>query len=191
MIGQKQAVETGRAALEEYGIRNVNAVHWNHGTPTLIEHAVERREGHLAADGAFVVRTGQFTGRSPKDKFMVRDEITDQTVQWGPVNQPITEAQFDRLFAKHEDFWQGRDVYVQDCRVGADPAYSCPIRVITQYAWHALFARQLFIRPEPAELQDYRRSSPSCSRPSSRPIRLRTEPIRKPASSSTSRSASY
>ena len=157
MIGQKQAVETdGRAVLEEYGIRNVNAIFWNLGAPALIEHAVTRREGHLAADGAFVVRTGQYTGRSPKDKFLVRDEITDQTVQWGAVNQPLTEAQFDNIYAKMKNFWQGHDVYIQDCRVGADAENGLPIRVVTQYAWHALFARQLFIRPEPAELEEHR-----------------------------------
>jgi phosphoenolpyruvate carboxykinase (ATP) len=125
------------------------------GTPALIEHAISRREGHLASNGGFVVRTGQFTGRSPKDKFLVRDEITDQNVDWGAVNQPISEAKFDRIFAKMQAFWQGQDVYVQDCFVGADREYGLPIRVITQYAWHALFARQLFIRPDAGELQNH------------------------------------
>jgi len=81
---------------------------------------VERREGHLAENGALVVRTGQFTGRSPKDKFLVRNEITEHTVDWGSVNQPMTEAEFDRLYAKVQMFWQGHDVYIQDCFVGAD-----------------------------------------------------------------------
>jgi phosphoenolpyruvate carboxykinase (ATP) len=156
LIAQKQVVETGsRTSLEQHGIRNLNAAYWNLGTPALIEHAISRREGHLASNGAFVVRTGQFTGRSPKDKFLVRDEITDQNVDWGAVNQPITEAKFDRIYAKMQTFWQGQDVYVQDCVVGADREYGLPIRVITQYAWHALFARQLFIRPEAGELQNH------------------------------------
>ena len=95
-----------------------------------------------------MVRTGQFTGRSPKDKFIVRDETTGSTVQWGAVNQPMLESDFDRLYARARAFWQGHDVYVQDCFVGADPAYALPVRVITQLAWHSLFARQLFIRRE-------------------------------------------
>src|SRR6266852_3113216 len=77
--------------LEQHGIRNVNAAYWNLGTEHLLEHAVQRREGSFASGGSFVVRTGQFTGRSPKDKFVVRDEITDATVEWGAVNQPISE----------------------------------------------------------------------------------------------------
>jgi phosphoenolpyruvate carboxykinase (ATP) len=138
----------GRHGLETHGIRNINSAYWNLGTPQLIERAVQRREGSLAADGSLVVRTGQFTGRSPKDKFLVRDEITDSTVQWGAVNQPMTEANFDRLHRRMLSFWQGHDVFVQDCFVGADGEYSLPIRVITQHAWHSLFARQLFIRPD-------------------------------------------
>jgi len=133
--------------LEQHGIRNVNAAFWNLGTAKLLEHAIQRREGNMASGGAFVVRTGQFTGRSPKDKFVVRDETTDQNVAWGPVNQSMSEANFDGLYSRMLAFWQGRDVYVQDCHVGADPEYGMPIRVISQLAWHNLFARQLFIRP--------------------------------------------
>src|SRR3954468_4420814 len=108
--------------LAEYGLHNINDAYWNVGAPQLVEHAVQRREGTLAANGALVVRTGQFTGRSPKDKFIVRDEITDAQVQWGAVNQPMSEAQFDRLHARATNFWQGQDAYVQDLLVGADPA---------------------------------------------------------------------
>ena len=134
--------------LERHGIRNIHTAWWNLGTSHLLEHAVQRREGSFASDGSLVVRTGQFTGRSPKDKFIVRDEITDPTVQWGAVNQPISEAHFDRLHARMLAFWQGHEVYVQDCFVGADEAYTLPVRVVSQLAWHSLFARQLFIRPE-------------------------------------------
>ena len=95
-------------------MRNVNTAYWNLGTAQLLEHAIQRREGSLASGGAFVVRTGQFTGRSPKDKFIVRDEVTENNVHWGPVNRPLTEAQFDRIYSKMLAHWQGRDVYVQD-----------------------------------------------------------------------------
>jgi phosphoenolpyruvate carboxykinase (ATP) len=142
-------VRPSHHSLEEHGVRNINVAYWNLGTAQLLEHAVRRHEGMCASGGALVVRTGQFTGRSPKDKFVVRDEVTDSTVQWGAVNQPMSEQQFNRLYAKVMAFWQGLDVFVQDCFVGADPQYTLPIRVVTQYAWHALFARQLFIRPDP------------------------------------------
>ena len=133
--------------LENHGIRHINVAYWNLGTAQLVEHAIQRREGNISDGGSLVVRTGQFTGRSPKDKFIVRDEITDSTVHWGAVNQPMPEAHFDRLYARMQSFWHGRDVFVQDCFVGADAAYTLPLRVISQYAWHSLFARQLFIRP--------------------------------------------
>jgi len=138
-----------RHGLEIHGLHNLNTAYWNLGTAQLLEHAIQRREGSLAANGALVVRTGQFTGRSPKDKFIVRDEITDATINWGPVNQSLSEAHFNRIYDKMRAFWQGHDVYVQDCLVGADASLTLPIRVVTQLAWHSLFGRQLFIRPEP------------------------------------------
>ncbi len=146
-------VHPGDDGLAAHGLHNLNDTFWNLGAPQLVEHAVRRREGHLAAEGALVVRTGQFTGRSPKDKFIVRDEITDPTVQWGAVNQPMTEAHFDRLYSRMASFWQGQDVYVQDLTVGADPEYALPVRVVSQLAWHSLFGRQLFIRPADPKAQ--------------------------------------
>ncbi len=140
---------TSTSGLERHGLHNLNKTYWNLGAPQLLEQAIARGEGSLALNGALVVRTGQFTGRSPKDKFIVKDEATDTTVQWGAVNQQMSEAHFDRLFRRVTDFLQGNSVYVQDCHVGADPAYALPIRVITQLAWHSLFARQLFIRHAP------------------------------------------
>ncbi len=125
--------------------------YWNPGIAQLYEHAMQRNEGILASDGAFVVRTGQFTGRSPKDKYIVREESTETTVQWGPVNQPLSEEHFEGLYRRMLSFWKGRDVFIQDCYAGADPHYTMPIRVITQRAWHSLFARQLFVRSDTGE----------------------------------------
>jgi phosphoenolpyruvate carboxykinase (ATP) len=142
--------------LASHGIRNLNGAHWNLGTAELLEHAIRRKEGLLSSGGALSVNTGQFTGRSPKDKFLVRDELTESTVNWGAVNQPMSSENFGRLYAKVLAYLQGRDVFVQDCHGGADPSYSLPVRVITQYAWHALFARQLFIRPDPATLTQFK-----------------------------------
>ena len=102
-----------------------------------------------------VVRTGQFTGRSPKDKFIVRDETTEATCNGAPVNQPMSEAHFDRLYRECWPSGRGTKLFVQDCFAGADPPYTLPIRVITQYAWHSLFARQLFIRAGPCTTGDH------------------------------------
>jgi phosphoenolpyruvate carboxykinase (ATP) len=144
-----------RYGLAEHGIRNEKTAYWNLGAAQLLEHAVRRQEGLFANGGAYVVRTGQFTGRSPKDKFIVRDQTTESSVQWGPVNQPMRPDSFDRLYAKMLAHWQGRDVFVQDCFGGADPRYAMPIRVIAEDAWHALFARQLFVRPNPLRTRDH------------------------------------
>ncbi len=101
----------------------------------------------LSDQGAFVVRTGQFTGRSPKDKYIVRQEGTERSVDWGSVNQPISQESFEQIYQHLIKFWEGEEeVFVQDCFGGADPHYTLPIRVIAQRAWHSLFARDLFIR---------------------------------------------
>jgi phosphoenolpyruvate carboxykinase (ATP) len=152
---QNAGILPSRYGLEQHGLRNLSCAFWNLGTAQLLEHAIRRHEGLLASGGAFVVRTGQFTGRSPRDKFVVRDDVTGDTVNWGPVNQPLSQENFDRLYAKMMAFLQGQELYVQDCFAGADPAYALPIRVITQYAWHNLFARQLFIRPDPARTDQH------------------------------------
>lgn len=131
-------------------IGNMDMAHWNLGSAQLLEHAMRRQEGLFSAGGAFVVRTGQFTGRSPKDKFIVRDDSTESTVEWGPVNQPMSGASFERLWMKVLAHCQGQEMFVADCFGGADPSYALPIRVVTEFAWHALFARQLFVHVDPS-----------------------------------------
>jgi phosphoenolpyruvate carboxykinase (ATP) len=127
-------------------------VHSNLPVAQLVERALLRGEGHLAANGALVAHTGARTGRSPKDKFTVDDEITHPVVNWGRVNQPISSERFNALLERVTEHLHERERFVQDLYCGADPAYRMPIRVITEYAWHALFVRQLFVRPEPREL---------------------------------------
>jgi phosphoenolpyruvate carboxykinase (ATP) len=141
----------GAEGLERHGLRNLNVAYWNLGAAQLLEHAVRRGEGAFAANGSFVVRTGQFTGRSPRDKYVVRDDQTEAGVEWGPVNQPLPEERFNSIHSRMLEFWQGHDVYVQDCLSGADASYAMRFRVITQFAWHSLFARQLFLRQAEAE----------------------------------------
>lgn len=138
--------------LEDHGIHNVNTVYWNLSTPLLYEEAIRRREGRLAHLGPLVVRTGQHTGRAPQDKFIVRESSSADQVWWGKVNQPMEPADFETLRRRLLAYLQGRDLFVQDCFAGADPAYRLPIRVITETAWHSLFARDIFIQATPVDL---------------------------------------
>src|SRR6185437_9656634 len=107
-------VGSGARDLQELGIRNTRATHWNFGVSRLIEEAIRRDEGLLAEDGALVVKTGQFTGRSPKDKYIVREPSTESSVDWGSVNQPMSEQQFDGLYEQMLAFWEGHELFVQD-----------------------------------------------------------------------------
>jgi phosphoenolpyruvate carboxykinase (ATP) len=131
--------------LESHGIRNVSRVHWNLGVPELYEQSVRRREGAISIDGPLVCRTGQHTGRSPNDKFIVREPSSAEKVWWSKVNRPIETHQFDALRQRLLNYVEGRDVFVQDCYAGADPRYRLPVRIITEHAWHSLFARHMFI----------------------------------------------
>ena len=130
------------------GLRNLGDVHWNLSAPALYEAAVRRREGWISHLGPLVAHTGYHTGRSPNDKFIVREPSSEQKIAWGKVNKPMEEPRFNALFARMTAYLQGRDLFVQDLFGGADPAYRIPVRVITQYAWHNLFIRNLLILPE-------------------------------------------
>ena len=114
----------------------------------LAELALLRGEGQFASNGALVVRTGKRTGRSPKDRFIVRDRTTDATVDWGTVNQPIAPETFDALWNRVKAHLAETETFVSHLHVGADPDHYLPIEVTTAYAWHAMFGRALFIRPE-------------------------------------------
>lgn len=133
-----------------------SAVYANLPAAALVELAVNRREGTLTADGALAVTTGKYTGRSPKDKFIVDEPSMRDRIAWGPVNQPFPPEAFDRLLADVLAYLKGRDLFVFDGFAGADPAYRLPLRVVTETAWHNLFARQLFLRPTPEELAAHR-----------------------------------
>jgi phosphoenolpyruvate carboxykinase (ATP) len=139
------------SGLEAHGIENVARVYWNLSVPALCEEAVRRREGLIAEGGPLVCRTGQHTGRSPNDKFIVQESSSDGHVWWGKVNRPIDAAHFDELHGQLGRYLEGKELFVQDCFAGADPEYRLPIRVITEQAWHSLFARHMFIRGEQHE----------------------------------------
>ncbi len=129
--------------------------HRNLSTAQLVETAIARGEGRLAANGALVAMTGARTGRSPRDKFTVEDDETRDRVHWGKVNQPFPPEKFHALLERVVRHMAERDLYIMDLAAGADPTYRLPTRFICEYAWHALFVKQLFIRPGPQELAGY------------------------------------
>jgi phosphoenolpyruvate carboxykinase (ATP) len=128
----------------------ITAAHSNLPPATLYEQAIRDQEGILSAHGSLVVRTGKHTGRSPKDKFLVRLPGNEDTVWWGSVNQPITEENYDRLRSRLVKYMADRSIYSQDLYIGADPKHRRSLRVYTETGWASLFARNLFRRP-PAE----------------------------------------
>jgi len=139
--------------LDTQGISTGAEILWNLTTAPLVEHAVRRGEGELTKDGALLVDTGRFTGRSVKDKFVVRDATTEETINWGAINQPMSVEHWANLKA---DFLaaleQQEELYVADLFGGSQPEYRVSVRVITQLAWHSLFVRTLLVRPTSDEL---------------------------------------
>jgi phosphoenolpyruvate carboxykinase (ATP) len=127
-------------------------VHANLSVAELVETSLKRGEGQLAANGALVAVTGARTGRSPKDKFTVDDAVTHNVVDWGKVNKPFAPEKFEALLGRVLEHLKDRELFAQDLYCGADVAYQLPIRVISEYAWHALFVRDLFVRPDAAAL---------------------------------------
>jgi phosphoenolpyruvate carboxykinase (ATP) len=141
--------------LAEHGIQTDGPIHWNPTTSQLYTHALARSEAVLAEGGPMVVDTGRHTGRSPKDKFVVREPGSEDRVWWGDVNQPVTEEQFERLREKVVAHLEQGDVYIVDAFAGADPQHRIAVRVITDHPYHALFARTLFIDPTDEELDGF------------------------------------
>jgi len=138
--------------LENHGLSNLHDIFWNLNTPALYEQVLRRSEGILAHLGPLVVRTGHHTGRSANDKFTVKEPSSENDIWWGKINSPYTPEKFDALHRRMELHLQTQDVYVQDCFVGASNKHRMPIRIISQYAWHNLFARNMFLQATPAEL---------------------------------------
>ncbi|HZS41968.1 MAG TPA: phosphoenolpyruvate carboxykinase (ATP) [Polyangia bacterium] len=141
----QRAAEDRNAMLDELGLKHAGRVHWNLSAPALYEEAVRRGEGTLAVDGPLVVSTGKHTGRSANDKFVVRDAETEALVNWGDVNKPMSAEQFRALRGRVLAYLQGRELFVQELSVGADPAVRLPVRVVTERAWHSLFAQNMFL----------------------------------------------
>jgi phosphoenolpyruvate carboxykinase (ATP) len=144
-----------RAGLKSLGLKNLANVHWNLSVPSLYEEAVRRHEGSIANGGALVVRTGVHTGRSPNDKFFVEDAQTKGRIDWGKTNKPMAPERYRALYNRMTAYAQRRELFARDCWAGADPEHRIGVRVVTETAWHNLFARNMFLRPRSEELPDF------------------------------------
>lgn len=151
---QVSSVRNPVADLLELGIRQPNHVYYQLEPAELIAQTVAAGQGIITSNGALAVNTGQFTGRSPKDKFIVKDELTAATVNWNDFNIPVNPASFDKLYNKLTRYFTGKDVWVRDGYACADPAYRVNIKVITETPWANLFAYNMFLRPTEEELEN-------------------------------------
>ena len=144
--------------LDNHGISNIRKVYWNLTTEALYEEIVFRQEAKISHLGPIVANTGKHTARSANDKYVVKEASTEQNIWWGEYNRPFSTDKFNGLVNRMQGFLQGRDVFVQDCYACADPNYRMPIRIVTELAWHSMFARNMFILPQTAE--EYKRHVP-------------------------------
>ena len=141
-------------SLENLGIKNAT-VHYNLTSDELHASALEKEQGVEASSGALAINTGEFTGRSPKDRFIVKDEITKDEVWWGDINIPFDSEKFDKLYDKVIDYLSGKEIFVRDSYACADENYKLNIRVVNEYPWSNMFAYNMFLRPTEEELQSF------------------------------------
>jgi len=151
---QETGLRNGGCGADKFGFTGLGAVHWNHTAPVLYEHAVAAREATIVEGGALCAETGVHTGRSPKDKHTVIDDLTEGSVWWDG-NRKITPSNFEQLLKDFLAHARGKTLFAQDLYGGADPTYRIKVRVFTELAWHSLFIRQLLIRPERSELAGF------------------------------------
>lgn len=151
---QMSSVRNPVSDLRELGIENVTNIYYQLSPEKLAEQTVARKQGVFTDTGALAVNTGEYTGRSPKDKFIVKDNITADTVNWNDFNQPISEENFDRLYSRITRYFSGKEVWVRDCYACADQDFRVNIQVISELPWASLFAYNMFLRPSEEEL-DY------------------------------------
>ncbi|MEQ9403336.1 MAG: phosphoenolpyruvate carboxykinase (ATP) [Cyclobacteriaceae bacterium] len=151
---QEFGVKSSKNDLSHIGIK-VKEAHWNLTQSELIEETLKNNEGVLTSTGALMCDTGKFTGRSPKDRFIVEDAKTKDSVWWGNINQPFSEENFDKLYKKMVDYVEDKKVYVREAYAGADKTHRLRVRVINTMAWHNLFAFNMFLRPEDYKLKDF------------------------------------
>ncbi|WP_346906919.1 phosphoenolpyruvate carboxykinase [uncultured Roseibium sp.] len=151
---QEVGVRNGSHGVETFGLEGLKAIYWNQSEPALYEQSISRGEAQIAANGPLVADTGAHTGRSPKDKFVVVDDNTADTVWWDN-NQRMSLDHFETLYSDFREHVKGKELFAQDLYGGAEKAYRLPVRVYTEYAWHSLFIRNLLLRPEVSELASF------------------------------------
>ena len=148
MVDNTQITKT--ISLEDYGIKNAT-VHYQLSPQELHEETLRLGQGEESAFGALAVNTGEFTGRSPKDRFIVKDEVTEDRVWWGDINIPFDSNKFDSLYKKVVNYLEGKEIYARDAYACADDDYRLNIRVVNEYPWSNLFAFNMFLRPDDVE----------------------------------------
>lgn len=148
-------LKAAKASVSNLGLGNVAAAYWNLSPAELVEEAIMRGEGSLVDTGALAADTGEFTGRSPKDRFVVYDDVTANTVWWGDVNIKFDSDKFDLLYNRVCAYLSGKEVFVRDSYACADPTYRMNIRVVTEQAYHNIFANNLFLRPTKEEILNF------------------------------------
>src|ERR1044071_5169408 len=147
-VAREHGRRRGGVGLDAIGIRPQADVYWNLNTPELYETIARRGEGVFSAHGALLVDTGEHTGRAAKDKAIVREPSSEENVFWGEVNKEFPQGAFDRLRDRMMRYASTRELFVQDTYAGADPRYRLPVRIVTELAWHSLFARTMFINDD-------------------------------------------
>jgi len=143
------------ATLDYLGLGNVSFAFWNLSPSELVEETLTRGQGVLSDTGALAIDTGEFTGRSPKDRFIVKDDLTEDAVWWGDINIPFSTEKFNNLYNRVTAYLGNREVFVRDAKVCADDRYAMNLRVVTEHPWSNLFASNMFIRPTDAEIETF------------------------------------
>ena len=145
---------TKTISLNSHGITS-KSIYYQLSADELQAKTIALGQGTEAASGALAIRTGEFTGRSPKDRFIVKDALTKDHVWWGEVNLPFSPNDFDHLYDKVTAYLSKKELYVRDSYVCADPNHRVNVRVINEFPWSNYFAYNMFLRPEPSELEDF------------------------------------
>lgn len=153
MTMNEYGIKNPKASVADLGLKNVANAYWNLTSSELVEETIIQGMGELTDTGALAIDTGEFTGRSPKDKFAVKDGETENTVWWGDINIPFDAVKFDKIFTRMQAYFTGRDVYVRDAYACADQRYRLNVRVVTEYPWQNLFVNNLFLRPHQDEIE--------------------------------------
>ena len=141
-------------SLDDYGISEA-IINYQLSPKELHDITVEKGQGVTANNGALAINTGEFTGRSPKDRFIVKDDITADKVWWGPINLPFSPQNFDDLYGRVTDYLSGKEIYVRDAFACADDNYRLNIRVVNEFPWSNMFASNMFLRPDKASLASF------------------------------------